>query len=106
MNALHSTNGPLLLGFTRGRKNIPHTTSAASCINPMALIVHANPALGNSSLAMPGKINPPVALPDATIPMAKFLLLLKYVDTIDMVGQKRHPFARPMHTPCARNNCQ
>lgn len=75
-------------------------------MNPIALIVHGNPAVGNSCLAIAGKISPPVALPQAVIPMATPLFLLKYVEIVAIVGQKRQPFPRPMHTPCAKKSCQ
>lgn len=75
-------------------------------MKPIALIVQGNPAVGKSCLAIAGKISPPVALPHAVIPMARPLFLLKYVDTVATVGQKRQPLPRPMHMPWARNSCQ
>lgn len=75
-------------------------------MNPIALTVQGKPAVGSSCLAMAGKIRPPVALPQAVMPMASPLFLLKYVDTVATVGQKRHPLPMPMQTPWARKSCQ
>lgn len=55
---------------------------------------------------MPGNTNPPVPVPHATIPIATARLLSKYVATTAIVGQNKNPFPNPIHTPCARNNCQ
>lgn len=55
---------------------------------------------------MAGKINPPVAPPQAQIPTAIGFLLEKYVDTTATIGQKRNPLPIPQQTPCARKICQ
>ena len=49
---------------------------------------------------------PPVEVPNAVRPMAKARRLWKYVATMARVGQKRHPFPRPTHTPWAIKTCQ
>ena len=49
---------------------------------------------------------PPVAEPDAAIPIARERFLLKYVDSSDIVGQNWRPLPIPVQIPWARNNCQ
>lgn len=46
-----------------------------------------------------GKTTPPVALPDAAIPIANDLFLLKYVEIRESAGQKISPFPRPVQIP-------
>lgn len=55
---------------------------------------------------MLGNASPPVALPLAAMPMAKFRLLVKYVDSVEMHGQNSSPLPRPMQIPCASSTCQ
>lgn len=104
--AAHSTSAPAFLGGILRFSPMLATTRLVAWMKPIALIVQGNPAVGKSCLAIAGKISPPVALPHAVIPMASPLFLLKYVDTVATVGQKRQPLPRPMHTPWARNSCQ
>lgn len=99
LKAAHSTSAPAFLGGILRLSPIFATTRLATWMKPIALIVQGNPAVGNSCLAIAGKISPPVALPHAVMPMASPLFLLKYVDTVATVGQKRQPLPMPMHMP-------
>jgi hypothetical protein len=51
--------------------NVPAT------MKPTALIVHEKPMRGRICCTVAGKTTPPVAVPDATIPIAKLLFLEK-----------------------------
>lgn len=87
--------------------NLSASTSKASAMNPKALTAQPKPILLKSRFNMIGKTIPPVADPHKINPIAKLLRLgSKYVETTDIVGTNIHPFARPMHTPCANRNCQ
>lgn len=48
---------------------------------------------------MAEKTIPPVAPPHEAMPNARALLLAKYVDKTDIVGQVRRPFPIPTHIP-------
>jgi hypothetical protein len=106
LKAAHSTMGPALLGGSLCLAKMMQVSKHASCTKPSALSVQPNPTFGRSCWTIAGKTSPPVALPHATMPMAKLLFLEKYVETKLIIGQKRHPFPRPRHTPCAKNSCQ
>lgn len=76
-------------------------------MKPKALTAQPKPIMPKSRFNMIGKIIPPVADPHKINPIARLLRLgSKYVETTDIVGTNMHPFARPIHTPCARRNCQ
>jgi hypothetical protein len=106
VKAPHSTSAPAFLGGILRLSPTLASNSPNAWRNPMALTVQGNPTEGNSCLAMAGKISPPVELPHAVMPMARPRFLLKYVDTVATVGQKRQPLPMPMQTPWARNSCQ
>lgn len=69
-------------------------------------MVAANPCAGNSWRTMLGNTNPPVAVPHAAMPMARLRLVVKYVDSVEMHGQNRHPLPSPMQMPSASSTCQ
>lgn len=68
--AAHSTTAPVLLGGTLVLSPQTATTNPKACTNPTARTVHPNPTRGSNSLAMAGKIRPPVADPHAEMPIA------------------------------------
>ena len=67
-------------------KKIKHGINVASEINPSVRIVHPYPIRGNKRITTAGKTSPPVAEPDATIPIAIPRLLTKYVEISRLVG--------------------
>ena len=106
LKAGHSTKGPDFLGGRRCLVKATATTCMVSMTNPTTRTVQGKPILYSSCCTIAGNMSPPVALPAAANPMASDLLVLKYVESTDSVGQKSNPFPMPVQTPCARNNCQ
>ena len=81
--------------------------SNIKAMKPKDLTAHPKPMIPKSRFSMIGKIMPPVAEPQRTMPIARLLRLgSKYVETTDIVGTNSRPFAIPMHAPCASRNCQ
>lgn len=72
----------------------------------MARTVHPKPMRGSSSRTMLGNTRPPVALPDAVMPMASDRRFWNQVARTARLGQNRKPFPSPTQRPWARKNCQ
>jgi hypothetical protein len=75
-------------------------------MKPIALKVHPKPIDGSKVLAILGYIKPPVTLPHETTPITMGSLLLKYMVISVIIGVRRSPLPRPVHSPCERTTCQ
>lgn len=104
--APHSTRLPVRRGGRRDLMKALAKSSVTSCTNPMARTAHPKPAVRSNWRAIAGKMRPPVADPEAAIPIARERFVEKYVDSVEMAGQKRQPLPMPRHRPCERIRCQ
>ena len=77
MKALHSTIGPDFRGGSRVLKKPRAMRLTVSITKACIRTVHAKPILGRSCWTITGYTIPPVAVPEAPIPMAKERRLLK-----------------------------
>lgn len=77
MKALHSIIGPDFRGGSRVLKKARVMRLTVSMTKAWIRTVHAKPILGSSCWTITGKTRPPVAVPEAPMPMAKERRLLK-----------------------------
>lgn len=99
LKAESSMKGPVRRGGSRALNPRLQTMRMARMRNPMIRTVQPKPNVGRSDRTRAGKISPPVDEPQADIPIARLLLLEKYVDRRVNAGQKSKPLPRPTQTP-------
>jgi hypothetical protein len=106
LKALHSTQGPVLLGLSRGFRRRIAIVQITMATKAETLTAQPNPTLGMRYWIVAGNITLPMPVPVAAIAIASALFLLKYELITVSGGMNMMPSPSPVQTPCARKICQ